>query len=132
MRSTRENRRFSKWKKVRDDFFHRALRVLEAVARAEGIPNKVVDTVIVCRKQMGRDEMAVVDGKLAVHGLEGLRIADGSVLPRVTIGNTITPLCRHRGTGGGDRQGPTGMVTTALRRWQESQVSVSACWEAGR
>jgi len=44
-----------------------------------------------CTAKMGRDEMAVVDGKLAVHGLEGLRIADGSVLPRVTIGNTMAP-----------------------------------------
>jgi choline dehydrogenase len=44
-----------------------------------------------CTAKMGRDAMAVVDGKLAVHGLEGLRIADGSVLPRVTIGNTMAP-----------------------------------------
>jgi len=44
-----------------------------------------------CTAKMGRDEMAVVDGQLAVHGLEGLRIADGSVLPRVTIGNTMAP-----------------------------------------
>jgi len=44
-----------------------------------------------CTAKMGRDAMAVVDGTLAVHGLEGLRIADGSVLPRVTIGNTMAP-----------------------------------------
>ena len=44
-----------------------------------------------CTAKMGRDAMSVVDGKLAVHGLEGLRVADGSVLPRVTIGNTMAP-----------------------------------------
>jgi len=44
-----------------------------------------------CTAKMGRDAMAVVDGKLAVHGLDGLRIADGSVLPRVTTGNTMAP-----------------------------------------
>jgi choline dehydrogenase len=41
--------------------------------------------------KMGRDAMSVVDGKLKVHGVEGLRIADASVLPRVTTGNTMAP-----------------------------------------
>lgn len=40
---------------------------------------------------MGRDEMSVVDGKLRVYGVEGLRIADASILPRVTTGNTMAP-----------------------------------------
>jgi choline dehydrogenase len=35
--------------------------------------------------------MSVVDGKLKVYGVEGLRIADASVLPRVTTGNTMAP-----------------------------------------
>ncbi|TCR64590.1 GMC family oxidoreductase N-terminal domain-containing protein [Bosea sp. BK604] len=41
--------------------------------------------------KMGSDDMSVVDAKLAVHGIVGLRIADGSVLPRVTTGNTMAP-----------------------------------------
>ena len=41
--------------------------------------------------RMGRDAMSVVDGRLRVHGLEGLRIADASILPRVTTGNTMAP-----------------------------------------
>lgn len=41
--------------------------------------------------KMGSDDMSVVDAKLAVHGITGLRIADGSVLPRVTTGNTMAP-----------------------------------------
>ncbi len=40
---------------------------------------------------MGRDGMSVVDAALRVHGVEGLRVADGSVLPRVTTGNTMAP-----------------------------------------
>jgi choline dehydrogenase len=40
---------------------------------------------------MGHDAMSVVDGKLRVHGIEGLRVADASVLPRVTTGNTMAP-----------------------------------------
>jgi choline dehydrogenase len=41
--------------------------------------------------KMGRDDMAVVDGKLKVYGVEGLHIADASILPRVTTGNTMAP-----------------------------------------
>jgi choline dehydrogenase len=44
-----------------------------------------------CTTKMGRDEMSVVDGSLKVHGIDGLRIASGSVMPRVTTGNTMAP-----------------------------------------
>jgi choline dehydrogenase len=40
---------------------------------------------------MGRDAMSVVDGQLKVYGVEGLRIADTSILPRVTTGNIMAP-----------------------------------------
>jgi choline dehydrogenase len=40
---------------------------------------------------MGHDTMSVVDNKLAVHGVQRLRIADGSVMPRITTGNTMAP-----------------------------------------
>jgi len=35
--------------------------------------------------------MSVVDHRLAGHGVEKLRIADGSIMPRVTTGNTMAP-----------------------------------------
>jgi choline dehydrogenase len=44
-----------------------------------------------CTCKMGQDEMSVVDGKLKVRGIEGLRIADGSVMPAITTGNTMAP-----------------------------------------
>jgi choline dehydrogenase-like flavoprotein len=40
---------------------------------------------------MGRDAMSVVDGNLKVYGADGLRVADASILPRVTTGNTMAP-----------------------------------------
>jgi choline dehydrogenase len=40
---------------------------------------------------MGRDAMSVVDGNLRVYGVDNLRIADGSIMPRVTTGNTMAP-----------------------------------------
>jgi choline dehydrogenase len=44
-----------------------------------------------CTAKMGQDPMSVVDGQLKVYGIEHLRIADGSILPRVTTGNTMAP-----------------------------------------
>jgi choline dehydrogenase len=41
--------------------------------------------------KMGRDSLSVVDGSLKVYGVENLRIADGSILPRVATGNTMAP-----------------------------------------
>jgi choline dehydrogenase len=41
--------------------------------------------------KMGQDAMSVVDGTLKVYGIEHLRIADGSIMPRVTTGNTMAP-----------------------------------------
>ena len=35
--------------------------------------------------------MSVVDGDLSVYGVKNLRIADGSIMPRVTTGNTMAP-----------------------------------------
>lgn len=41
--------------------------------------------------KMGADPMAVVDDQLRVHGMEGLRIADASIMPTLTSGNTNAP-----------------------------------------
>ena len=44
-----------------------------------------------CTCKMGRDPMAVVDDELQVHGLDGLRVIDASVMPAVTSTNTNAP-----------------------------------------
>ena len=51
--------------------------------------------------KMGRDGTAVVDGHLKVHGMERLRIADASIMPRITTGNTMAP-CVIIGERAGD------------------------------
>jgi choline dehydrogenase len=60
------------------------------------LENFIRDSVVTywhqtCTAKMGRDSMSVVDGNLKVYGIENLRIADGSIMPRVTTGNTMAP-----------------------------------------
>jgi len=44
-----------------------------------------------CTCRMGSDEMAVVDGSARVHGVEGLRVVDASIMPDVVSGNLNIP-----------------------------------------
>jgi choline dehydrogenase len=44
-----------------------------------------------CTAKMGRDVMSVVDAQLKVYGIDRLRIADASIMPRVPTGNTMAP-----------------------------------------
>lgn len=41
--------------------------------------------------RMGSDEMSVVDDELRVHGVDGLRVIDSSIMPRLVSGNTMLP-----------------------------------------
>ena len=44
-----------------------------------------------CTAKMGRDPMSVVDNQLRVYGVKKLRVADASIMPHVTSGNTMAP-----------------------------------------
>jgi choline dehydrogenase len=62
----------------------------EELARAAGaIGTTIFHPVGTCK--MGQDPLAVVDGRLRVHGLWGLRVVDASIMPTITSGNTCSP-----------------------------------------
>ncbi|CAB3722033.1 Oxygen-dependent choline dehydrogenase [Paraburkholderia phenoliruptrix] len=44
-----------------------------------------------CSCKMGYDDMAVVDNEGRVHGMQGLRVVDASIMPRITTGNLNAP-----------------------------------------
>ena len=68
--------------------------VMPGNLKGPGLENFVRDALMsyaheTSTARMGRDSMSVVDGALKVYGVENLRVADGSIMPRVTTGNTM-------------------------------------------
>jgi choline dehydrogenase len=64
----------------------------EELARLAGdIGTTIFHPVGTCRMGRAGDAQAVVDARLRVHGVAGLRIADASVMPTITSGNTNSP-----------------------------------------
>ena len=62
----------------------------EELARAAGdIATTIFHPVGTCK--MGEDPLAVVDARLRLHGLQGLRVVDASVMPTIVSGNTNSP-----------------------------------------
>lgn len=61
-------------------------QILDYIRRTGGITQHMLGT---CK--MGHDAMAVVDDRLRVHGIAGLRIADASIMPTMISGNTSVP-----------------------------------------
>ncbi len=62
----------------------------ELVEAVGDIATTIFHPVGTCK--MGTDPMAVVDPQLRVHGLEGVRVADASVMPKIVSGNTASPV----------------------------------------
>ena len=62
----------------------------DALSHASGdLGTTIFHPVGTCK--MGHDAQAVVNDRLAVHGIAGLRVIDASVMPHITSGNTNAP-----------------------------------------
>jgi choline dehydrogenase len=62
----------------------------ELLKAAGNLGTTIFHPVGTCK--MGNDDMSVVDAQLKVQGLSGLRIADASIMPTITSGNTCSPV----------------------------------------
>ena len=69
-----------------------AFQTEDELRQAAGkIGTTIFHPVGTCAMGRNADHGAVVDARLRVHGLQGLRIADASIMPRITSGNTNSP-----------------------------------------
>src|ERR1700722_13947192 len=70
--------------------------ILPGPVEGEALDNLIRDGAMsmhhpTCTAKMGRDDLSVVHAKMRVHGVKKLRIADGSIMPTITTGNTHAP-----------------------------------------
>jgi choline dehydrogenase len=63
----------------------------ELINAAGDVATTIFHPVGTAKMGVATDKMAVVDERLRVYGLQGLRIADASVMPNITSGNTNSP-----------------------------------------
>ena len=65
----------------------------DELARLAGdIATTIFHPIGTCKMGPKDDPLAVVDGELRVHGIAGLRVADASIMPTITSGNTNSPV----------------------------------------
>jgi len=70
--------------------------ILPGDRKGEALDNLIRDGAMsmhhpTCTAKMGQDDLSVVDAQLRVYGVKKLRIADGSIMPTITTGNTHAP-----------------------------------------
>lgn len=84
-----------------------------------------------CSNQMGEHDLAVVDGQGRVHGMEGLRVVDASIMPIIPTGNLNAPTImiaeKIADVIRGHRPLPRADVSYYVAGEQDAATSVGAC-----
>jgi choline dehydrogenase len=69
-----------------------AFQTDQELAKAAGdVGTTIFHPVGTCKMGPDSDALAVVDARLRVHGIAGLRVVDASIMPTITSGNTNSP-----------------------------------------
>ena len=85
-------RRWRRYRAARSSSPAQTCQSDDELARAAGeIGTTIFHPVGTAKMGLAQDPLAVVDERLRVHGLGGLRVVDASVMPRITSGNTNSP-----------------------------------------
>ena len=79
------------WAQVKGAERSGALTVDEALDCAVRLPEALFCSIMESLAENGEDPQAVVDSQLRVRGVEGLRVADASVMPSIISGHTNAP-----------------------------------------
>jgi choline dehydrogenase len=92
IRATREIMRQPALDRFRGDELNPGAR-LQSDAELDAFVRQRAETAFhpSCSNKMGYDDMAVVDNEGRVHGLDGLRVVDASIMPIITTGNLNAP-----------------------------------------
>jgi len=64
----------------------------ELLAAARGLASTIFHPVGTCKMARDDDPLGVVDERLRLRGIAGLRVVDASVMPTITSGNTNAPV----------------------------------------